>query len=59
MVESGNFGIKLFESVSMEIRSKKDNVVKILTKARKGLDGGITIPDGPNGWKIGGKKLTI
>jgi type III restriction enzyme len=37
----------------------KEKALKKWLKERKGFDGGIVVPDGPNGWKINGKRLSL
>jgi len=37
----------------------KEKALKQWLKGRKNFDGGIVVQDGPNGWKLDGKKLTF
>jgi len=37
----------------------KEKALKEWFKGKKKFDGGIVVQDGPNGWKVGGKKLSL
>lgn len=37
----------------------KEKALKAWLKGKKNFDGGIVVPDGPNGWKMDGKKFSL
>ncbi|MFW5853274.1 MAG: DEAD/DEAH box helicase family protein [Patescibacteria group bacterium] len=47
-----------FTAESNDMQYKKQ-ALKDWLKGKKNFDGGIVVQDGPNGWKVDGKKLTL